>query len=91
MPLGVDSGDRPLDSGPVVGFVGRLVAEKGILELLKAAQGGMRSAASGILSSSQLDKFDAMLKRDLERHEAQQRMARIRSKIDPADPKSGSN
>ena len=60
-------------------------------ELLKAAQGRMRSAASGILSSSQLDKFDAMLKRDLERHEAQQRMARIRSKIDPADPKSGSN
>jgi len=60
-------------------------------ELLKAAQGRMRSAASGILSSSQLDKFDAMLKRDLERHEAQQRMARIRSKIDPPDPKSGSN
>jgi hypothetical protein len=61
-------------------------------ELLKAAHGRMRSAASAILSSSQLDKFDAMLKREFERREAQQRMARIRSKIDPpSDPRSGSN
>jgi hypothetical protein len=61
-------------------------------ELMKAAQSRMHSAASGILGSTQLDKFDAMLKRDLERHEAQQRMARIRSKIDPpTDPKGGSN
>jgi hypothetical protein len=60
-------------------------------ELLKAAHGRMHSAAAGILSSSQLDKFDATLKRELERHEAQQRLLRIRAKIDPTDPKSSSN
>ena len=59
-------------------------------ELLKAAHGRMHSAASGILSSAQLDKFDAMLRRDFERYEAQQRMALIKSKIDPpADAKGG--
>ena len=51
----------------------------------------MRTAASAILSQSQLEKLDAMLKRDLERHEAQQRMARIQSKLElppelPANP-----
>jgi hypothetical protein len=42
----------------------------------------MRSAASGILSNSQLDMLDAMLKRDRERLEAQQRMSRIQSKLE---------
>ena len=51
-------------------------------ELMKAAHGRMHSAASGILSSAQLEKLDAMLKRDLERLEAQQRMSRIQSKIE---------
>ena len=45
----------------------------------------MHSAAVGNpfdrLSSKQLD---AMLKRDLERHEAQQRMSRIQSKLEHA-------
>ena len=60
--------------------------------LMKAAHSRIHSSASGILSGSQLDKLDAMLKRDLERQETQQRMARIRSKIDPpTDPKGGSN
>ena len=51
-------------------------------ELMKAAHGRMHSAASGILSSAQLEKLDAMLKRDLERLEAQQRMSRIQSKME---------
>jgi hypothetical protein len=51
-------------------------------ELMKAAHGRMRSAASGILSNSQLDMLDAMLKRDRERLEAQQRMSRIQSKLE---------
>ena len=51
--------------------------------LLKATHDRMRTAASAILSQSQLQKLDAMLKRDLERHEAQQRMARIQSKLEP--------
>lgn len=52
-------------------------------ELMKAANQRMHSTASGILSNSQLERLDAMLKRDLERHEAQQRMSRIQSKLDP--------
>ena len=60
------------------------------IEMLKAAHGRMHSAASGILGRSQLDKFDAMLKRDLERHEAQQRMSRIESKLEQSSqPPSG--
>ncbi len=61
------------------------------LELLKAAHQRMHSAAAAILSSSQLDKLDAMLKRDLERHEAQQRMARIQSKLEPPPEGSGNS
>jgi hypothetical protein len=61
-------------------------------ELLKAAHSRMHTAASGILSSSQLEKFDAMLKRELEKYESQQRLLRIRSKIDPpADPAGGTD
>ena len=33
--------------------------------------------------------LDAMLKRDLERHEAQQRMARIQSKLEPPPETTG--
>ena len=51
-------------------------------EALKAAHKRMHSAAAPILSSAQLEKLDAMLKRDLERHEAQQRMSRIQSKFE---------
>jgi FtsZ-binding cell division protein ZapB len=58
-------------------------------ELMKAAHKRMHSAATGILSSSQLEKLDAMLKRDLERHEAQQRMARIQSKLEPPPESPG--
>lgn len=51
-------------------------------EAMKAAHKRMLSAATGLLSSSQLEKLDAMLKRDLERQEAQQRMSRIRAKVE---------
>jgi len=60
-------------------------------ELMKAAHKRMHSAATGILSSSQLEKLDAMLKRDLERHEAQQRMARIQSKLEPPAESPGNS
>jgi len=60
-------------------------------ELLKATHDRMRTAASAILSQSQLQKLDAMLKRDFERHEAQQRMARIQSKLDPPPVLPGSS
>ncbi len=59
--------------------------------LLKATHDRMRTAASAILSQSQLQKLDAMLKRDLERHEAQQRMARIQSKLEPPPASPGSS
>jgi hypothetical protein len=60
-------------------------------EAMKAAHKRMLSAATGILSSTQLEKLDAMLKRDLERHEAQQRMSRIQSKLEPAPESPGSS
>lgn len=60
-------------------------------ELMKGTHQRMHSAASGILSPSQLDRLDAMLKRDLERQEAQQRMQRIQSKLEPPPEASGSN
>jgi hypothetical protein len=57
------------------------------VELMKGTHKRMHSAASGILSSSQLERLDAMLKRDLERHEAQLQMQRIQSKLDqPSGP-----
>jgi hypothetical protein len=59
-------------------------------EAMKAAHRRMHAAATGILSSSQLEKLDAMLQRDLERHEAQQRMSRIQSKLDPPQETAGS-
>ena len=59
--------------------------------LLKATHDRMRTAVSAILSQSQLQKLDAMLKRDFERHEAQQRMARIQSKLEPPPESPGSS
>jgi hypothetical protein len=59
----------------------RQFAERQI-EAMKTSYKRMHAAASGILSSSQLARLDAMLKRDLERHEAQQRMARAQSKLE---------
>ena len=55
-------------------------------ELMKVAHARMHASASGILSASQLEKLDTMLKRDLERLEAQQRMQRIRSKLEQPAP-----
>jgi hypothetical protein len=60
-------------------------------EAMKAAHKRMHSAASGLLSSTQLEQLDAMLKRDLERHEAQLRMSRIQSKLDPPQEAAGSS
>jgi hypothetical protein len=46
-------------------------------EAMTAAHTRMRNAASAILSISQLERLDAMLKRDVARNEAQARMQRI--------------
>jgi hypothetical protein len=51
-------------------------------QLLKSMIARMHSSASGILSGGQLDTLDDMLKRELARFEAQQRMQRIQSKLD---------
>lgn len=53
-----------------------------VIDLKKAAYERMHSAAAPILSSAQLEKLDAVLKRDLDRHEAQARIQRLQSKID---------
>ena len=50
-------------------------------ELMKETYARMQSSASAILSGTQLQKLDAMLKRDLERHEAQERMQRLEAKL----------
>jgi hypothetical protein len=55
------------------------------LETVKATYDRMHSAAAPVLTSSQLDRFDAMLKRDLDRRGAEQRIDRIRAQVDPAD------
>jgi DNA-binding transcriptional regulator YbjK len=54
------------------------------IELMKAAYDRMHAAAAPILSSSQTKRLDALLKRDLERQEAQARMVLVQSKIDSA-------
>ena len=51
------------------------------IEMLKAAYDRMHAAAAPILSGPQLKRLDALLKRDLERREAQKRMQRIQSKV----------
>jgi len=60
------------------------------IELLKAAHGRMHSAAAPILSRGQLEKLDAMLKRELERNEARQRMERLQAKMDSASKAASS-
>jgi hypothetical protein len=54
-------------------------------EAQKAAHARMRNAASAILSFSQLERFDALLKREEARQEAQARLQRIQQKLDPPD------
>jgi hypothetical protein len=53
-------------------------------EAQKAAHARMRSAASTILSFSQLERLDAMLKREEARQETQARMQRIQQNLEPA-------
>jgi hypothetical protein len=50
-------------------------------ELLKAAHGRMHAAAGAILSRTQLEALDALLRRDLERHEREQRLIGLESKL----------
>ena len=54
------------------------------VEIEKEAHARMHTAAAPVLSSSQLEKFDAMLKRDRERRAAEQRMQGLQSKLGQA-------
>jgi len=49
-------------------------------ELLKEAYGRMHSAAAPVLSPSQLERLDALLKREIERREAEIRLQRVQMK-----------
>jgi hypothetical protein len=49
--------------------------------LMKAAYDRMHAAAAPVLSSSQIKRLDALLKHDLERQEAQQRMQQVEAKL----------
>src|SRR4029077_16533544 len=51
------------------------------IEMLKATHERMHSAASSILSGSQLRRLDALLKREVDQQEALQRMTRVESKL----------
>jgi hypothetical protein len=55
------------------------------IERLQVAYERMHSAAAPILTSSQLNKFDAMLKRDLDRRVAAVRLDSIRTQVDQVD------
>jgi hypothetical protein len=50
-------------------------------ELMKETYGRMRTSAAAILSGTQLQKLEAMLKRDIERRETQERMQRLEAKL----------
>lgn len=52
------------------------------IELMKDMHAGMHVSAAAILSSSQLDQLDAMLNRELQRHETNMRMSKLESKLD---------
>jgi hypothetical protein len=54
------------------------------IELMKDMHAGMHVSAAAILSSSQLDQLDAMLNRELQRHETNMRMSKLQSKLDSA-------
>ena len=51
-------------------------------ELWKSMNGRMHASASSILTGTQLDALDNLLKRDYARFEAQQRVNRLQSKLD---------
>jgi hypothetical protein len=53
-------------------------------ELMRDMHSDMHGSASAILSSTQLQQLDAMLNRELQRHEAQMRMSKLQSKLDNA-------
>jgi hypothetical protein len=52
------------------------------IEQLKATHRRMHASAATILSGSQLDRLDALLKNELERREAEARMSRVQAKLD---------
>jgi hypothetical protein len=52
------------------------------IELMKAAHGRMHSAAGAILTGTQLETLDALLRREVERQEALARMTRLQSKLE---------
>lgn len=60
-------------------------------EAMKASQTRIRTAAGAILTYSQLEHLDAMLKRDIARHETQVRMQRIQSKLEPPPEPQNAN
>lgn len=53
-------------------------------ELMKGMHSDMHASAGAILSSSQLEHLDAMLDRELQRHETKMRMSKLQSKLDNA-------
>ena len=54
-------------------------------DLLKEAYKRMHSSAAPVLSPSQLERLDALLKRDIERREAELRLQRAQMKADPSN------
>lgn len=65
--------------------------QEGQAGLMKEMHAAMHTSAASILSSSQLAQLDAMLERDLRRHEAQMRMNQVQSKIDRANASASPN
>jgi len=61
------------------------------IELMKDMHAGMHASAAAILTSAQLDQLDAMLNRELQRHEANMRMSKLESKLDNAAGAAPSN
>jgi len=54
------------------------------IELMKDMHADMHASAAAILSSSQLEQLDAMLDRELQRHETNMRMSKLQGKLDSA-------
>ena len=54
------------------------------IELMKDMHAGMHSSAAAVLTSPQLEQLDAMLNRELQRHEANMRMSKLQSKLETA-------
>jgi hypothetical protein len=55
------------------------------IELLNAANERAHASAASILSAAQLRRMDELLQRDVDRHLAQQRISRLRNKLDAAN------